>query len=429
MNDDLTVYLDELKRVLPNVDEETLEKEFSEAIKVYDLAPAQAMRTIVRKNDGDVRSLSVSVSKLDALVPSEPISFTAKVISINERTIQKDDREIKMFYGILADDVAARPFTAWADHGLQRGDVIEVTNGYVREWKEELRLNIGDYTQVRKVDIELDTAAPVREITPLEKLVPGSSCTVIVRVLDMQEATVNTKDGPKDIIRGTAADESAKLAFTSWVGLPDGVGSVLRLGNAYVREWQGVPQLNIGDNTNIEVLGSDALPPEDFLAGDRQYTIDELAERSGTPDAAITGIVVDIKTGSGLIHRCPQCNRVLQRGVCMVHGRVEGRSDLRIKAIVDDGTGALTTIFPRGLTETIIGKDLDAAQAAAKENMDMQVVHDEVVEKFLMKHVTVHGNVSNDDFGLMMIVQTFDEVTVQPKEIAMELFAKLEAIQ
>jgi len=113
----------------------------------------------------------------------------------------------------------------------------------------------------------------------------------------------------------------------------------------------------------------------------------------------------------------------------MVHGRVEGHPDLRIKAIVDDGTGALMTIFPRGLTEGIIGKDLDEAQSAAKENMDMQVVHDEIIDRFLMKHVTVHGNVSNDDFGLMMIVQTFDEVTMAPKEMAMELFSKLEAIQ
>ena len=429
MTDDLTVYLEELKRVLPDVDAETLEAELSEAIKVYGLSPAEARRTIVRKHGGDVRTLSASVRKLDALEPFEVVSFTAKVISINERVIQREDRDVKMFYGILGDEAATRPFTAWVDHGLQRGDVIEVNGGYVREWKGDIRLNIGESASVRKLDIEMSTATPVREATTLDKLVPGSSCTVIVRVLDIHEQTVNTKDGPKDIVRGTAADESAKLPFTSWVGLPDGVGSVLRLGNAYVREWQGVPQLNIGENTRIEVLDADALPPVDFLAGDRQYTIDELAERSGTPDAAVTGIVVDIKTGSGLIHRCPQCNRVLQKGVCMVHGRVEGRPDLRIKAIVDDGTGALTTIFPRGLTEGIIGKDLEEAQAAAKENMDMQVVHDEIVDRFLMKHVTVHGNVSNDDFGLMMIVQTFDEVTVEPKEMAMELFSKLEAIQ
>jgi len=429
MTEDLTVYLEELKRILPDVDAETLETELSEAIKVYGLSPTDARRTLVRKHGGDVRTLSASERKLDALEPFEVVSFTAKVISINDRVIQREDGDVKMFYGILGDEVATRPFTAWVDHGLQRGDVIEVIGGYVREWKGDIRLNIGESAVVRKLDIEMSTAAPVREATTLDKLVPGSSCTVIVRVLEMQEATVNTKDGPKDIIRGTAADESAKLSFTSWVGLPEGVGSVLRLGNAYVREWQGVPQLNIGENTRIEVLGADALPPVDFLAGDRQYTIDELAERSGTPDAAVTGIVVDIKTGSGLIHRCPECNRVLQKGVCMVHGRVEGRPDLRIKAIVDDGTGALTTIFPRALTEGIIGKDLDEAQAAAKENMDMQVVNDEIIDRFLMKHVTVHGNVSNDDFGLMMIVQTFDEVTMEPKEMAMELFSKLEAIQ
>lgn len=429
MNDDLTVYLDELKRILPDQDVGDLEKELAEAVKTLQLTPSQALRKVVRDFGKDPRLITVSHSKLDSLVASVPISFTAKIITINERTIQKEDREIKMYYGILADEVTSRQFTAWNDYGLKRGDVIKVEKAFVREWKDELRLNFGDYTTVSKLDIEIETAIQGREITPLEKLVAGSSFTIIARILEIQEATVNTKDGPKDIIRGTVADETAKLPITSWIGLPAGIDSVLRIENAYIREWQGVPQINIGENSIIEILGSDALPPKDFLAGDRQYTIDELGDRSGTPDAAVTGIVVDIKTGSGLIHRCPQCNRVLQRGVCMVHGRVEGNPDLRIKAIVDDGTGALTTIFPRGLTETIIEKDLEAAKADAKESMDMQVVHDEIVERFLMKHVTVHGNVSNDDFGLMMIVQSYDEVTVEPKEMAMELFAKLEAVQ
>jgi LemA protein len=48
---------------------------------------------------------------------------------------------------------------------------------------------------------------------------------------------------------------------------------------------------------------------------------------------------------------------------------MEGTPDLRVKAIVDDGTGALTAIFPRALTERLIGRSLDEALAEARERM------------------------------------------------------------
>jgi len=46
---------------------------------------------------------------------------------------------------------------------------------------------------------------------------------------------------------------------------------------------------------------------------------------------------VDVQSGSGLIKRCPECNRALVKGACGEHGKVEGVYDLRIKAVLDDG--------------------------------------------------------------------------------------------
>ncbi|HID74065.1 MAG TPA: hypothetical protein EYP43_03335 [Thermoplasmata archaeon] len=430
MGKDLSRELDELSRLLPDVDRETLERELNDAITVFGLTPADARRTLVRKFGGDVRGLSAAERKMDRLEPFEVVSFRAKVISINERTIQREDGDVTMFYGILADDTATRPFTAWVDHGLQRGDVIEVHGAYVREWQGDLRLNIGEVATVRRLEgVEMETVAPVRQVTNLAQVTPDASCSLVVRILDMAEHTVNTQSGEKRILRGTIADETAKLPFTSWIPLDVAPGSVVRLENAYVRTWQGVPQINIGDNTRVEPLSSDALPPAEFLAGARSYAISDLAERAGMPDVSVTGMLIDIKGGSGLIFRCPECNRVLQRGVCMVHGRTEGEPDLRIKAIIDDGTGALTAIFPRALTERALDRTLDDALAEARERMDFQVIHDDLIGRMLMRRVTVSGNVSNDDFGLMMIVQDWKDAEIAPKEMAREIFSRLEAIQ
>ena len=57
--------------------------------------------------------------------------------------------------------------------------------------------------------------------------------------------------------------------------------------------------------------------------------------------------------------RCPECNRALQENECSVHGNVDGVEDLRIKLIVDDGTGVVSGIFDKSLTEKILGKTYD----------------------------------------------------------------------
>jgi replication factor A1 len=51
-----------------------------------------------------------------------------------------------------------------------------------------------------------------------------------------------------------------------------------------------------------------------------------------------TGAVVDIQSGSGLIKRCPECNRQVKNGICGEHGKVEGVYDLRTKAGIDNGS-------------------------------------------------------------------------------------------
>jgi len=429
MENDRSREIDELARMLPKVDRGTLERELEDAMTIYGLSAAQARRTLVRKFGGDVRGLSATERKLKDLGPFEVVALRAKVLTVNERMIQRDAGDVRMFYGLLGDETGTRPFTAWEDHGLQKGDVIEVHNAYVREWQGDLRLNISENTIVRKLEgVDIRTAAPVRQVTNLASVSQEASCSLVVRILEMSPHRVTTQSGEKDIVRGTLADETARLPFTSWIPLEVGAGAAVRLENAYVRIWQGMPQINIGENTRVEVLSPDALPPEEFLSGAKSYSIGDLVEMTGMPDASVTGMLIEIKGGSGLIFRCPECNRVLQRGVCMVHGRVEGVPDLRIKGIIDDGTGALTAIFPRRLTEMVLGKGLDDALSEAREKMDFQVVQDRIAEKVLMTRMTVSGNVSNDEFGLMMIVQEWKPAEVDAKGMARELYSRLEAM-
>lgn len=75
----------------------------------------------------------------------------------------------------------------------------------------------------------------------------------------------------------------------------------------------------------------------------------------------LRGKITQIYDGSGLIQRCPKCNRWIIDNFCMVHSDVEGIWDLRIKARFENGTERCTLIFKRGITEEIVGITLEEA--------------------------------------------------------------------
>lgn len=76
---------------------------------------------------------------------------------------------------------------------------------------------------------------------------------------------------------------------------------------------------------------------------------------------ALRGGITQIYDGSGLIQRCPKCNRWIIDNFCMVHSDVEGIWDLRIKARFENENERCTLIFKREVTEEIVGITLEEA--------------------------------------------------------------------
>ncbi len=93
--------------------------------------------------------------------------------------------------------------------------------------------------------------------------------------------------------------------------------------------------------------------------------VEELLEKTpGTKEfgAKLKGRITQIYDGSGLIQRCPKCNRWIIDDFCMVHSDVEGIWDLRIKARFDDGKDRCTLIFKKGITEKSVNITLEEAK-------------------------------------------------------------------
>jgi len=228
--------------------------------------------------------------------------------------------------------------------------------------------------------------------------------SVVCRILEARQMNIETKNGPRDIISGVIADESARLPFTSWVISPAiSEGNVIRIENAYVKAWQGIPTVNIGEHTSV-VKVDDVLPPKTELSTTKQLTIGDAITRDGVFDVTVEGDVLSIRPGSGLIARCPECKRVVQKGFCRMHGTVDAQPDMRVKAILDDGTGALMVVLNREITEHLYGKSMKMSQKLAAES-GAGAVEEEIRGKLVGMPLAVRGNVSRGEYGVALVAK------------------------
>ncbi|MFO1533788.1 MAG: replication factor A, partial [Thermoplasmatota archaeon] len=129
--------------------------------------------------------------------------------------------------------------------------------------------------------------------------------------------------------------------------------------------------------------------------------------------------------------RCstPGCTRVLTAGQCRIHNRVEGNPDLRIKGVLDDGTGAVSMVVGRELTQALLGKSLEQCVTEAKAAFRPEVIQDQLREKLSGRVFAVRGNALADDFGLSLIVRSIQPHHEEPKEAAAALLAQVQAAQ
>jgi len=149
--------------------------------------------------------------------------------------------------------------------------------------------------------------------------------------------------------------------------------------------------------------------------------IHELVEKHGALDVLVQGTVIDIRPGSGFVMRCPECNRVLMNEECSIHGKVEGKPDMRLKLVVDDGTGAVSSVVNREISEKILGISMDDAKKLKEDELQ-----EEIEKKLFAKKVSLRGNALGDDFGTSIIASNVDFVEVNVPEEAEKLVNSLE---
>ncbi|MDD1673669.1 MAG: nucleotide-binding protein, partial [Methanomicrobiales archaeon] len=124
----------------------------------------------------------------------------------------------------------------------------------------------------------------------------------------------------------------------------------------------------------------------------------DLTVRSGE---VVSGALVHIAPGSGLVKRCPVngCNRVLSRqNYCPVHEiQSSYRYDLRIKGVIDNGTKTYNVLIPSQVVEQMTGMTLEAAVDLAENNpLGMDEVYFRVRDLLQGRYFSCRGNEMED---------------------------------
>ena len=199
---------------------------------------------------------------------------------------------------------------------------------------------------------------------------------------------------------GLIGDETGVIKFTIFAKNNNIIPEDFAEGNSYLFEnmvsdvWQGQFSVKANKTTTITVC-------EDVDATRRSETI--------------TGVITAISSGSGLIKRCPECNRALVKGACGEHGRVDGIYDLRIKAVFSPfGMNELIDlVIGTEPTEALTGLSVAKAKDIATEALDAAVIEDKFRKEIVGRYYEVTGSIMS---GSGMLVESIKHINICTQE-------------
>ena len=408
------------------VSRKEVEKELEKFIE-YGVPINQAKQTLIKKYGGAAVLTSPTSAERMMIADLQPNQSSVKllghIIAINPKEVTVKGENRTIYYGILGDESGTIPFTSWGSINVEKGDVVEISNAYTREWQGAVQLNFGDKVQVEKTDknrLPKDAFEPKK--LKVNELRSGiGRVDVMAHILEINSHDADVNGESKKVFSGILADETGKAQFTSWHDFNIKKGDVLRITGGYVKSWKGIPQLTFDSTASVKKLEKSKIPKDEIESN--KMPLYALVEKRGALDVEVEGTVIDIRPGSGLITRCSECKRVIQDNKCSLHGKIEGTPDIRIKLVLDDGTGAVGAILNRETTEKIMGMSFNDLKKM-KQNDILEMIN----KLLIANKVSLKGNALGDEFGTSIIVQDAKFVDVDLKDEAEKLANELEGL-
>ncbi|MEF8853240.1 MAG: Single-stranded DNA binding protein [Haloarculaceae archaeon] len=123
-----------------------------------------------------------------------------------------------------------------------------------------------------------------------------SSVNVTARVLTAGTRSIRYQGSDHVIHEGELADETGRISYTAWEDFALEPGETVTVGNAGVREWEGEPELNLGESTSVDREDETLDVPYD-VGGEASLVELEPGDRGVTVEAVVTEVEEKIIDG------------------------------------------------------------------------------------------------------------------------------------
>lgn len=338
----------------------------------------------------------------DIKEPGRWMNLRVKVLQLWEPTSETISQT-----GLIGDASGRIKFVKWARDNLPElaeGKSYLLKNLVSDEFQGRFGVRFNRTSKIEELSSEVE-AAPgggTQRVNVVDVTEPG-------RWIDLRGKVVQLYEPRSDAISqaGLLGDETGVIRFVKWAkaDLPDlAEGKSYLFKNAVTDEFQGRFSVKLNKTSQIEDLKEEILVEPQSIE--------------------FSGAIVEIQKGSGLIKRCPVCKRVLTKGICGEHGKVEGAYDLRIKAVLDDGRKAQDILINRETTERLVGLTLDQAKQMAMEALDHEVVRALIEGGLIGRYYKVTGR----RVDRYIIVETINEMPPVLAEDVDDLIGMVEGI-
>lgn len=430
MDEKTAPHVEELSRALGNEYREEIRAELEKLLS-FKVPLEEAKRTIINKFM--LKSPS-AVHVKDLVAGMSGFEIIGRILSIEEKNVVVKDEHRTIYSGSFADATGICSFTCWDDMSLKASNVVRIKNAYVRMWNNRTELYFGKRSVVEELPDDYLGEIDTSSLSGPKKLADISSVDMlassVVVILEMYHRDVSLKGKVQTIVEGVIADETGKLPFTSWIPLKGiDIGSFIRFESAAVRVFRGVPSINFNEATTVEPIEDPYELPFSLESVSRipePVPIGDILEKNGVFDVIVIGDIISVRPGSGMIERCPVCNRVTQKSNCRAHGQVDCVSDMRMKLVLDDGTGSVHVMLNSELSEIIYGKSMYEAEKMVLDSISRDVVFEDMRHKLTGKYIAIRGNSSRNEFGVSLVAKSAWYPEYDLKEHVMYLIERID---
>ncbi len=382
---------------------------------------------VLRASDREVVIASSDPTPIDRVINMDGFAtVVARLISIRNQPIsRKDGTSGEIIKGRLADETGSIGFVSWGEFDYPIGTLLKVENASIRRFRDNPELNIGDRTKVEIfhdggfASLEDLEQSSVVQIQGLRDGATDVNSVVQVTSWEMRQYTDQSGE-QKSVWGGDVVDPSGSCRLTAWTEVPIDSKSLpvaIRISNARGRSWQGSPDLVVDRVEQVEIL--DAIPWDtiDPTSHTVEVTFSELLSGSSRKGITSEATVVAVQQGSGIIHRCPTCNKAMRDGSCREHGPQAGVEDLRLRMVLDDGVHNGALILGRDAAETFLNQTMEEVSKSFASDSG-EVFRNELRARTIGRRFRFTGRAIIDSEGALIMADSFENSDLEPSESA-----------